>query len=101
MELAVIGGSGFTLGFALSGIRRIVDVEGDPAPAFRKLMQEPEIGILLTDEETLARLDENAREDVERSVRPVVVVLSAEATQESLRRMILKSIGVDLLKEQS
>ncbi len=99
MELAVIGSNGFTLGFALAGIKRLVDRDADPAPAFRQVMQQAEVGIIITDEATMAKLDERTRDDVERSVRPVIVVLSTEATQESLRKMIKKSIGVDLLKD--
>lgn len=99
MELAIIGGSEFALGFALAGVKRIIEVDGNPAPAFKQAMQEEGVGIIITDGATLAKLDEHVREDVERSVKPVVVALSMETTQESLRKMIKKSIGVDLLKE--
>ena len=99
MELAVIGGSEFTLGFALAGIKKIMEADADPAAAFKQAMQDGSVGIIITDEATVAKLEEHVREDVERSVKPVIVVLSAEATQESLRKMIKKSIGVDLLKD--
>ncbi|MBI4150086.1 V-type ATP synthase subunit F [Candidatus Woesearchaeota archaeon] len=99
MELAVIGGSAFTLGFALSGIKRIIEADVNPAVAFKQTMQEGNVGIIITDEATMSKLDEHVRDDIEHSVKPVVVVLSAEATQEGLRKMIKKSIGVDLLKE--
>ncbi len=99
MELAVIGGSEFTLGFALTGIRHIVVVDTDVAAAFKRVMHENNIGIVITDEATMGKLDDDNREQVEQSMRPVVVVLSTEGTQESLRRLIRKSIGVDLLKE--
>ncbi len=99
MELSIVGGSAFTLGFALTGIRRIEETEENPALAFRKVMQDANVGIIITDEPTLNQLDEHTREDVERSVKPVVVVLSADMAQDSLRKLIKKSIGVDLLKE--
>ena len=97
MELAVIGGSAFTLGFGLSGVRTIRNVEGDASMAFRELMARPEIGIVLTDQITLDQLPEHIRQGIQASVKPVIVVVSTgEGAQDALRKMIKKSIGVDL-----
>lgn len=97
MELAVCGNSAFTLGFALSGIRHIKTVQQDGTPQLKELMNNPEIGIILTDQQTMDGLPEFFRQTVESSVKPVIVVLSADAAaQEGLRRLIKKSIGVDL-----
>ncbi|PIN86729.1 V-type ATP synthase subunit F [Candidatus Woesearchaeota archaeon CG10_big_fil_rev_8_21_14_0_10_44_13] len=101
MELAVIGIPEFTLGFRISGIRKVFDAESgaEAAKIFREMMQDAEVGIIITDDKTIQSLDDRTREDVEISVRPVTVIVSAESTaQEALRKMILKSIGVDLWK---
>lgn len=97
MELAVIGESAFTLGFSLSGIRHIRSVEGDAAATFKEFMAHADIGIILTDQTTMDALPEHFRSSVQASLKPVIVVISAEAgAQEALRKMIKKSIGVDL-----
>ena len=97
MEIAVVGGQEFTLGFRLAGIRKVVDVEENPEPAMRSLMGDSELGIVITDNTTLEKLDDYAKQDVQKSVKPVFIVLSADAVaQDALRKMIIKSIGVDL-----
>jgi len=44
------------------------------------------------------QLDEHDRMDIEESVMPVFLPLSINASQEGLRKMIIKSVGVDLWK---
>jgi vacuolar-type H+-ATPase subunit F/Vma7 len=102
MEIAVIGNPRFTLGFRLSGITKVIDVEqsADAEKEIARIMADQNIGIVITDDETIANISERTRESVEASVKPVTVVVSTEATaQETLRKMIIKSIGVDLWKE--
>lgn len=97
MELAICGSSAFALGFSLSGIRHTRIVNGDATTAFRELMADANIGIILTDQQTLDGLPEHTRQSVQASVKPVVVAISADpAAQDNLRKMIKKSIGVDL-----
>ncbi len=102
MNIAVIGGEEFTLGFRLAGITTIVDIpEGkDPAEEFRTLLGDKGIAIVMTDSATLGKLNERTRGDVEESVQPVVLTISTEESQEGLRRLIQKSIGVDLWKDE-
>ncbi len=106
MDVAVFGGSEFTLGFMLAGIKNVVTIEekedARAAQAEKKLdelLAEKETGIVIIDDHLLKQMDERTREKVERSVRPVFVPLSTEASQETLRKMIIKSIGVDLMRE--
>ena len=101
MELAVIGMPEFTLGFRVSGIRNVFEAdEGEEAAAkIREMMQDEKIGIIIADDRTIQSLDERTREIVEMAVKPVTVIVSTEPTaQEALRKMIIKSIGVDLWK---
>lgn len=97
-ELVAVGGSEFTLGFRLSGIKT---VETDsPEESLRQLIKNPDVGIIITDERSVARLPEHFRYLLEGIVKPVTVVLSLDTTaQDALRKMIIKSVGVDLWKE--
>lgn len=95
MDIAVIGQGGFTLGFRLAGITKVVDFK--EAGDVNELMCNESVGIIIMDKETLSVLPESMREATVKSVKPVVVVVSDEP-QEELRAMIIRSIGVDLLQ---
>jgi vacuolar-type H+-ATPase subunit F/Vma7 len=96
MELAVIGGHAFTLGFRLTGIKKIVEMKHHDD--MQALLQDKSIGVIITDQETFDQLPDQLKEDVTTSIKPVAVVVS-DAPQEELRKMIIRSIGVDLLKD--
>lgn len=99
MKIAVIGKSEFTLGFRLTGIKDILDADENPREQIDELIKNAEIGIVVIDEDTVSRADERTKEDIVNSIKPVFVTVSATAAQEELRKMIIKSIGVDLLKD--
>lgn len=96
LEIAVVGGSEFTLGFQLAGIRKTFDVEEEPINKIMELMKDGDVGIIVVDKKTMDKIDRFDREDLERSVKPVVITLSTEESDENLRWVIKKSIGVDL-----
>jgi V/A-type H+/Na+-transporting ATPase subunit F len=94
-KMAAFGTDEFVLGFQLAGIRETI-VANDPENQVRELMKSDEIGIVIIDEPTLDRVSSYTRTDIMDSVKPVFIMLSDKAEDESLRRMIRKSIGVDL-----
>lgn len=95
MELAVIGREDFCLGFSLAGIRNIFETE-NPADDIRKVSEDAEVGVVVFDESLLDKLDEFDRAKLEGSVRPVFVMLSLKEESDALKKMIKKSIGVEL-----
>lgn len=100
-EIAVIGNSEFALGFELAGIRNILEIEEneDPLEKLRELVAKPEISIIVTEENLMKKISEDDRMKLEALIKPVLVVLSKELTAESLRRSIIRAIGVDLWRE--
>lgn len=97
----ILGGDEFTLGFRLAGIKDIIGVNENTAEKeIKKLLDEKVEGILVIDNKTVGFLPERLRHRVEDSVNPVVVVLSDTAEQETIRRMIIKAIGIDILEKQ-
>ena len=100
MDVAIIGGEEFTLGFRLAGISRVINIidEKSTTVKFRDLLSQKDVAIIMTDDATMSLLDDRARDEAESSVQPVVVTLSTQSSQEGLRKLILKSIGVDLWK---
>jgi len=99
MRLAVIGSPEFTVGFQLAGITLVKDVGEDIMKDVEDIKNKGDIGVVVIEEKTLASLGEHDRKVIEDSVEPVFISLSTEATQDNLRKMIKKSIGVDLWKE--
>lgn len=95
IEIRALGKSEFLLGFQLAGIQTI-EVK-DPVKDFATVCNDANVGIIITDEITFQALPEHTREQIEARVKPVTVVVSAQSVaQETLRRKIMKSIGVDL-----
>jgi len=101
-EIAVVGTSEFTLGFRLAGIKNVIEISGKGtiSEEIVPLLNNQDIGIIVIDDATMGALDEYTKERVVNSISPVVVVVGKEARQDELRKMIIQSIGVDLMKDE-
>ena len=95
MELAVIGREDFCLGFGLAGVRSVYETD-NPTEALKEVIADGSIGVVVFDESLLGGLDEFEKARLETSVRPVFVMLSLNEECDALKRMIKKSIGVEL-----
>jgi V/A-type H+/Na+-transporting ATPase subunit F len=98
-ELAVIGDNEFLMGFELIGIKKTF--EGETKEKLREhfvsALNDRNVGVVVTNDKSLDRLEQTFRKTVENSISPVVVVLSTKAgAQDNLRDLIKKSIGIDL-----
>jgi len=98
MELAVIGNEEFILGFQLAGIRNTFKIGKEPLKDIKDMKKKSNIAVVVIEENIMDKLDPHDRHEIESSISPVFVPLSDTAEQESLRRLIKKSIGVDLWK---
>ncbi len=97
-EIVVVGKPEFTLGFRLAGIKKVFST-ADPALEVKNLLSGKEVGIVIMDEDSTKSLSSLLREQMLKSIAPVFITVSAHAAQEELRKMVLQSVGVDLLKE--
>ena len=95
MEIAIIGKEDFCLGFRLTGINRIFETE-KPQEAMATMEQDSEVGVVVFDENLMEALDDDEKQELENSLRPVYLTLSTEASEDSLKKMIRKSIGVEI-----
>ncbi len=102
-KIACLGTEAFTLGFRLAGIRSVVNMSDkqDILDQIRALRTDKDIGIVIIDEQILDKLESHDRAMVEESVSPVFVPLSTKSSSDSIRKLIIKSIGVDLWKGDS
>ena len=98
VKIAVVGGSEFIVGFQLAGIKNTVELNGNYFNELKNLKNRKEIGIVVVDEMMMESLEQHQRFDIESSVEPVFIPVSTTAEQDSLKKLIKKSIGVDLWK---
>jgi V/A-type H+/Na+-transporting ATPase subunit F len=96
-KVVVLGENEFTLGFELAGVDCSFKLnDTHPEETINELISNREIGLIVMEEKTMAGLNETMREKLSQSIEPVFLVLSVQDTNEELRRLIKKSIGVDL-----
>ena len=98
VKTAVLGSNEFIVGFQLAGIKDTIEASGNPMNDIKKLKERKELGVVIIDEKIMEKLDKHDRIDVEDSVDPVFIPVSTKVEQDSLKRLIKKSIGVDLWK---
>lgn len=96
VKLAVFGGSEFVVGFQLAGIKDVVEVAGNYFDELKNMKNRKDIGIIVVDEKIMENLEPYQRQEIEASVEPVFIPVSTKVEQDSLKRLIRKSIGVDL-----
>jgi len=96
-QVAVLGTQEFILGFQLAGVgKAFILPKGNYENTIRELMANREIGLIILQEDTVLKLNPDFRELVTESIEPVILTITEEDTNEELRRLIKKSIGVDL-----
>ena len=98
VKVAVIGGNEFVVGFQLAGIKDIIHVSTNPYNDLKNLKSQKETGVVVVEEKVIQSLEPHQRLEIEASVEPVFIPLSTKAEQDSLKRLIKKSIGVELWK---
>ncbi|MDP6648346.1 MAG: V-type ATP synthase subunit F [Candidatus Woesearchaeota archaeon] len=98
VNTAVLGSNEFIVGFQLAGIKTTIEASDVLIDDINKIKEKKENGVVVIEEKILEGLDKHDRIDVEDSVDPVFIPVSTEAEQESLKRLIKKSIGIDLWK---
>ena len=98
VKTAVLGSNEFVVGFQLAGIKNTIEISDNPIQDINNLKENKEIGIVVIDEKIMESLDKHQRLEVEDSVYPVFIPVSTKVEQDSLKRLIKKSIGVDLWK---
>ena len=98
VKIAVAGSNEFVVGFQLAGIRDTIELDSNPYSELKNLKSRKDIGIIVIDEKIMESLDTYQKLDIEASVEPVFIPVSTKVEQDSLKKLIKKSIGVDLWK---
>ena len=98
VKLAAAGSNEFVVGFQLAGIRDAFEIGKNTFDELKDLKSKRDFGIIVVDEKIMDSLELHQRLEIESSVDPVFIPVSARAEQDSLKRLIKKSVGVDLWK---
>ena len=93
-----LGSNEFIVGFQLAGIKDTIEISNNPISYINNLKSQKEVGVVIIEEKIIEDLDKHQRLEVEDSVDPVFIPVSTKVEQDSLKRLIKKSIGVDLWK---
>jgi len=99
MEIVIVGSPEFTLGFQLAGITRLHNPSNDDEmrDTLRSLLDEKEVGIIVTDSTDLIRMPDKLRQRMSDSITPTVLGIGTEEDI-TLRESIKSALGVDLWK---
>lgn len=95
-KIVVVGTEEFTLGFELIGIssKGIEELES----LFSK---DSGVGIVIMQDRDYNSLSLRVQNRIEQLLKPIVIVLSEEEIKtNSIRDLIIRSLGVDLMKEK-
>lgn len=98
VKLAAAGSNEFAVGFRLAGIRDAFEIGKNTFDELKDLKSKRDFGIIVVDEKIMDSLELHQRLEIESSVDPVFIPVSARAEQDSLKSLIKKSVGVDLWK---
>ena len=96
VKIAAVGTNEFVVGFQLAGIKDTIELSINPYNELKNLKSRKDIGIIIVDEKIMDSLEIHQRLDIDASVEPVFIPVSAKVEQDSLKKLIKKSIGVDL-----
>ena len=92
VKTAVLGSNEFNVGFQLAGIKEIIEVSNNPIKDINNFKNNKEVGIVVIEEKIMEGLEKHERIEVEDSVDPVFIPISTKVEQDSLKRLIKKSI---------
>mgnify|MGYP001572617644 CR=1 FL=1 len=98
VKIAAAGSNEFVVGFQLAGIRDTFELDKSPFNELKNLKSKKDFGIIVVEEKIMENFEQHQKAEIEASVDPVFIPVSTKVEQDSLKKLIKKSIGVDLWK---
>lgn len=106
-KIAVVGNSQLATGFKFAGVAETYSVKSsqDSEKVMRDLMQREDIGLIIITSKVLKAIrDRKLSEAVSDSVLPMVIEVpdyNEEGQPDTLRRLIMRAIGIDISKNNN
>lgn len=99
MEIAVVGNSGFVIGFRLAGIRKTIDAtSSDIESKIQSILNDKTVAILIVHNDEMKMLSPHMQQTLDDSVEPTVIAIGGKGESTNLRDKIKQAVGVDLWK---
>ncbi|MFH0927187.1 MAG: V-type ATP synthase subunit F [Candidatus Micrarchaeota archaeon] len=102
-HIAVLGDSSLTTGFKLAGVEKLyyAGQNSQAEETLIKLMENPQIGIIIISEELLEGMDWRIKRRVEDAAKPVVISVPSKngpmEQGESLAKLVKRALGFDIM----
>lgn len=95
-KIVAVGSEDFTFGYEIAGVKAFNE-EG-----FHQAISKQEgAGIVILESEVYEKLSQKDKIMIDTLIKPLVVIMSSEDNKGSnLRELIVKALGVDLLKDK-
>jgi vacuolar-type H+-ATPase subunit F/Vma7 len=107
-RIAVVGSHSLELGFKIAGITTSFKAEtGEEAePIIHRLMQQAEVGIIVVSARLVREIkDRKINDALTSSMKPLFIVVSdsgdREKYEDNLRQLIIRALGIDIMKTRS
>jgi vacuolar-type H+-ATPase subunit F/Vma7 len=107
-RIAVVGGHSLELGFKIAGITTAYPAEtgAEAEPIIHKLMQDEGVGIIVIAASLAGQIrDRKINEALTSSMKPLFIVVSdpgqKEEYKDNLRQLIIRALGIDIMKTKT
>ncbi len=103
-KMALVGGEELSLGFKIAGVHDSFTVEtaSEGETVIRSLLERNEVGIIVLSSKILRNIkDRKILNAIDSSIMPIFIEVpdyGSEYTPDTLRRLILRAIGIDISK---
>ena len=104
-NIVVVGDSTLVMGFRLAGVTEYYITEGKEAEAkIAELMDSGKAGVIVVTEDVMVDMDWRLKKKIEAAAKPVVVPVPGRkgpvGEAESLREMVKRALGFDLMQKK-
>ena len=94
-SIVAVGDEDFTFGYEIAGVKAFSEHQFHEA-----ISKQEGAGIVILQEEVYKNLSQKDKITIDTLIKPLVVIMSQDDTKGSnLREMIIRALGVDLLKD--
>lgn len=102
-KIVVLGDNPTTIGFRLAGVKRVFEEDDKLKETFEEQINDKTNSIIVINEYLLDQLPPRLRKRAEDSINPIIVPIPdkdmRESQSESLKALIRRAIGFDLMGE--
>ncbi|RLG19642.1 V-type ATP synthase subunit F [Candidatus Micrarchaeota archaeon] len=104
-KIVVIGDSTLVTGFKLAGVTEYYVAEGKEAEdKVAELMKAGNAGVIIVNEDLMVQMDWRLKRKIEAAAKPIVVPVPSRkgpvGEAESLREMVKRALGFDLMQKK-